>query len=119
MSSEAVGRPRAGVDYPGSWSSFEAWFPDDDACRAYLARLRWPEGFVCPACGGLDAWVTSRGLWMCRSCDRLEYCLDEFTFRFNRRTSRSRGLLFHRLIQQALNTDPHPIRELTHSDDLS
>lgn len=321
MSSGPVDHPRSGVDYPGSWSSFEAWFPDDDACRAYLARLRWPEGFVCPACGGLDAWVTSRGLWMCRSCDRqtsvtagtifhrtrspltmwfaacwfvcsqkngtsalglqrvlglgsyetawvwmhklrramvrpdrdklsgsveldetyigapsaggrrgryenktevaiaverlhpkglgrvrmahigkqrrdgvfelafngiapgtvvytdgashyvdiadelglihqpinlvaapdpahemlpavhrvasllkrwlagtlhdgqstkhLEYYLDEFTFRFNRRTSRSRGLLFHRLIQQAVNTDPHPMRELTHSDDLS
>ena len=30
------------------------------------------------------------------------YYLDEYTFRFNRRTSRSRGLLFYRLIQQAV-----------------
>ena len=37
---------------------------------------------------------------------QLEYYLDEFTFRFNRRTSRSRGLLFYRLLQQAMLTAP-------------
>ena len=37
---------------------------------------------------------------------QLDYYLDEFTFRFNRRTSRSRGLLFYRLLQQAMLTDP-------------
>lgn len=36
----------------------------------------------------------------------LEYYLDEFTFRFNRRTSRSRGLLFYRLISQAIDLGP-------------
>jgi transposase-like protein len=36
----------------------------------------------------------------------LPYYLDEFTFRFNRRTSSSRGKLFYRLIQQALEIDP-------------
>ncbi len=38
----------------------------------------------------------------------LNYYLDEFTFRFNRRNANARGLLFHRLIQQALTTDPTP-----------
>jgi hypothetical protein len=38
----------------------------------------------------------------------LDYYLDEFTFRFNRRSSRSRGLLFYRLVQQALATPPWP-----------
>jgi len=38
--------------------------------------------------------------------DHLDYYLDEFTFRFNRRTSRSRGMLFYRLVQQAVATDP-------------
>jgi hypothetical protein len=42
----------------------------------------------------------------------LPYYLDEFTFRFNRRTSRARGLLFYRLLQQAVDTDPHPLKEL-------
>lgn len=36
----------------------------------------------------------------------LDYYLDECTFRFNRRTSRSRGLLFYRLIELALRTPP-------------
>jgi hypothetical protein len=37
---------------------------------------------------------------------------DPYTFRFNRRASRSRGLLWYRLIQQALHTDPHPYDDL-------
>ena len=37
---------------------------------------------------------------------QLDYYLDEFVFRFNRRTSRSRGLLFYRLLQQAILTKP-------------
>jgi transposase-like protein len=37
---------------------------------------------------------------------QLDYYLDEFTFRFNRRTSRSRGLLFYRLLEQAVLTQP-------------
>ena len=37
---------------------------------------------------------------------QLDYYLDEFTFRFNRRTSRSRGLLFYRLLEQAVVTQP-------------
>lgn len=37
---------------------------------------------------------------------QLDYYLDEFTFRFNRRTSRSRGLLFYRLLEQAMMTEP-------------
>ncbi|MBW2308121.1 MAG: transposase, partial [Deltaproteobacteria bacterium] len=36
----------------------------------------------------------------------LDYYLDEFTFRFNRRTSRSRGKLFYRLVQQAVDIAP-------------
>ena len=36
----------------------------------------------------------------------LDYYLAEFVFRFNRRTSQSRGLLFYRLIQQAVNIAP-------------
>jgi transposase-like protein len=43
----------------------------------------------------------------------LEYYLDEFTFRFNRRTSRSRGKLFERLLEQAVAVEPVPYRTLT------
>lgn len=40
------------------------------------------------------------------SAEHLDYYLDEFTFRFNRRTSRSRGKLFFRLLQQAVEIPP-------------
>jgi len=46
------------------------------------------------------------------SRQHLPYYLDEFTFRFNRRTSKARGMLFYRLLQQAVDTDPHPLNEL-------
>ena len=42
------------------------------------------------------------------SHEHLDYYLDEFTFRFNRRTSRSRGKLFYRMVQQAVRVDPSP-----------
>jgi len=42
------------------------------------------------------------------SPEHLDDYLDEFTFRFNRRTSRFRGKLFYRLAQQAVQTDPAP-----------
>jgi transposase-like protein len=40
------------------------------------------------------------------SVEHLDYYLDEFTFRFNRRTSNSRGKLFYRLLQQAVEIAP-------------
>lgn len=49
------------------------------------------------------------------SPEHLEYYLDEFTFRFNRRTSRSRGKLFYRLVQQAVEVGPLPYREICNS----
>lgn len=44
--------------------------------------------------------------------DHLDYYLDEFTFRFNRRTSASRGKLFYRLLQQAVQVVPAPYASL-------
>lgn len=46
----------------------------------------------------------------------LDYYLDEFTFRFNRRSSKARGLLFYRLIQQAIDCDPVPRRAIVGGD---
>jgi hypothetical protein len=42
------------------------------------------------------------------SSDLLDWYLDEFTFRFNRRSARYRGLLFYRLLEEALVTPPQP-----------
>ncbi len=44
--------------------------------------------------------------------DHLDDYLDEFTFRCNRRTSKSRGKLFHRLAQQSMQTYPIPFATL-------
>jgi transposase-like protein len=44
----------------------------------------------------------------------LDDYLDEFTFRFNRRTSASRGKLFYRLAQQAVQIDPVPFASLVY-----
>jgi len=74
--------PRAGVDYPATLPELQRWFPDDDACAAYLAKLRWPDGFVCPVCGSRDSWRTGAGLWLCASC--------------RRKTSVTAGTVFHR-----------------------
>lgn len=43
---------------------------------------------------------------------QLDYYLDEFTFRFNRRRARHRGLLFYRLLEGALAAGPHPYETL-------
>jgi hypothetical protein len=42
--------------------------------------------------------------------------LDEFTFRFNRRKSRSRGKLFFRFLQQAVAVDPVPYKSMVKCD---
>jgi transposase-like protein len=46
------------------------------------------------------------------SPEHLDYYLDEFTFRFNRRTSRHRGKLFYRLVQQAAHVGPVPYKTM-------
>jgi len=43
---------------------------------------------------------------------QLDYYLDEYTFRFNRRTSRSMGMLFYRLIEQVVSTNPNPYKSM-------
>jgi transposase-like protein len=57
-------------EYPRTVLEFRDWFADDVACLNYVASVRWPEGFRCPICGGLDHWVTARGLRHCRQCGR-------------------------------------------------
>ena len=55
----------------------------------------------------LKRWLLGTYQGAVRS-SHLDYYLDEYTFRFNRRTSRSRGKLFYRLVQQAAAIDPVP-----------
>ena len=59
----------------------------------------------------LKRWLMSTHQGAVRH-SHLDYYLDEFTFRFNRRTSASRGKLFYRLIQQAAAIPSQPYRVL-------
>jgi transposase-like protein len=48
---------------------FQDRFATEAACLDHLAASRWPEGFVCPGCGGRRAWVLERRhLWECSTC---------------------------------------------------
>lgn len=46
----------------------------------------------------------------------LDYYLDEFTFRFNRRKSMNRGKLLYRIVQQAVAIEPVPLDKILHPE---
>jgi len=47
------------------------YFSDLDVATEYVAGLRWPDGFVCPHCGGPEySYVSTRRLWKCKSCKK-------------------------------------------------
>ena len=68
-------------DYPRTLIEFEREFSDEDACRSYLFRLRWPEGFVCPRCQARHSIAIRRDRWRCLDC--------------RRETSVTAGTIFH------------------------
>lgn len=58
------------MPYPRTFEEFLGWFSTEEDCTAYVEWVRWPDGFVCPACGDTKAWRTERGLWHCQGCCR-------------------------------------------------
>jgi hypothetical protein len=60
--------PLAGRHYPRSTGEFLAWFQTDADCLDYLEWLRWPEGFVCAACGSAGGWRLGDGRFGCAGC---------------------------------------------------
>lgn len=59
----------AGRDYPRTYQELLEWFADEQACRQYLVRCHWPDGFECAQCGGKsETWGTGRGYLHCRRC---------------------------------------------------
>lgn len=55
-------------DFPHDLIEFDARFSTEEACRDYLIKLRWPDGFTCPRCQGHQAWTTKRNLLVCTEC---------------------------------------------------
>jgi hypothetical protein len=63
----------AALPFPQSLPEFQRLFPDDMACAAYLEKLRWQNGFVCPHCRvtGVPFYIATRpGVLTCRKCRR-------------------------------------------------
>ena len=74
-----MGRP----GFPTTLQEFRRQFSSDGACLEYLAQSRWPEGFVCPKCGGRKYWVIREPFgYECGRCGR--------------RTSPMSGTVMHR-----------------------
>ena len=55
-------------DYPRTLLELERRFSSEEACIEYLAALRWPTGWACPRCDGVDAWSIRRARWLCDHC---------------------------------------------------
>ena len=91
-------------DYPRTLSEFEEKVSAEEACRDYPFRLRWLLGLLNRLILGTHQGAISH--------DHLDYYLDEYTFRFNRRTSGSRGKLFYRLVKQAAAIGPAPYQAM-------
>lgn len=62
---------------------FSKAFPDDDACLAYLADLKWRDGFVCKKCGHTSGCKKAGHKYHCYKCNHVE-------------TAKA-GTLFHRV----------------------
>lgn len=58
-------------DYPRTLLEFEDRFRTEEACWAYLVRLRWPQGFRCPHCGDARSWSLQHRLFQCQGCDAM------------------------------------------------
>jgi transposase-like protein len=47
------------------------YFSDLDVATEYVAKLRWPNGPVCPKCGGVEySYLKTRRLWKCKACKK-------------------------------------------------
>ena len=55
-------------DYPRNLREFDTRFSSEERCREYLFKLRWPEGFCCPRCGGSKSWPGRGVLRVCAGC---------------------------------------------------
>ena len=54
-----------------SIEEFSALFPTEAACRERLFRIRWPDGFICPKCGGRESWYQEpKKVYQCKD----KYC---------------------------------------------
>ena len=54
-----------------SEAQFASLYGTEDQCREAVMRWRWPQGFVCPVCGGKHySLIKTRTLYQCTACRR-------------------------------------------------
>jgi transposase-like protein len=82
---QSIINPIAGVDYPRTLLEFDEWFPTDEKCLEYIRNLRWPQGFICPACQSNKGWQMSTGLIRCCRCRKQISILEGTTFHGTRK----------------------------------
>lgn len=58
-------------EYPRTQMELESMFSTEEACREYLFRLRWPDGFICPHCGKSEYWKIREIKLRCAVCRHL------------------------------------------------
>ena len=87
----------------------------DGTCVGGLERVATPARVVMPAvhrvASRLKRWWLGTHQWAV-SHEHFDCYLDEYTFRFNRRSSQNRGMLFYRLLENAVVTPPSPYHEM-------
>src|SRR5271165_308350 len=55
--------------FPKNLRQFQSDFATEEACEAYLAACRWPEGFICPRCANRRAYeLVNQRRWQCAGC---------------------------------------------------
>lgn len=55
--------------FPRTAVEFDERFGTEEACRSYLMKVRWPNGFICPGCGCERGWqLQSRPVIECSRC---------------------------------------------------
>jgi transposase-like protein len=58
-----------GYEHIGSFFEFADRFRTEEDCRSYLFSRRWPNGFACPRCGGVEHYhISTRDLYECAYC---------------------------------------------------
>ena len=54
-----------------SFKEFRQRFQTEETCEAYLFEQRWPDGFICPECGGTGCYhLRGRREYVCKHCHR-------------------------------------------------
>ena len=56
------------MEYPKNYQELVRNFSTEEMCFDYIATVRWPDGFICPKCGGKKFWKSGKKEWICSAC---------------------------------------------------